>query len=230
MFHSDRGSQYASGAMSAKLTAYDMTASMSRKGNCWDTQSKINSSTAFGQCAHGKFLQQFEERAGARYDLCNAGRRAGRSVRVHRGVLQPEAPPLHARLQLASSVPRELDQQACCSAIPGGISATRWKTKFDGHLRTKRRLKKPLTSASRATTSLTTTGYRMHSQPTTKTPGIAAHLPASGASHEVHVLTRPCHWHRRHRGHHCPDGMDCCQAMEIRTQITRYRFPVAPKN
>ncbi|MDB5870097.1 MAG: tnpF1, partial [Polaromonas sp.] len=25
-------------------------------------------------------------------------------------------------------------QQACYSAIPGGISATRWKTKFDGHL------------------------------------------------------------------------------------------------
>ncbi|MHB1410630.1 MAG: hypothetical protein ACYCXC_13690, partial [Acidovorax defluvii] len=35
----------------------------------------------------------------------------------------------------ASSVLRELDQQACCSAIPGGISATRWKTKFDGHLK-----------------------------------------------------------------------------------------------
>jgi putative transposase len=47
-FHSDRGNQYASGAMSAKLAAYGMTAPMSRKGNCWDTQSKINSSTAFG--------------------------------------------------------------------------------------------------------------------------------------------------------------------------------------
>ena len=31
----------------------------------------------------------------------------------------------------------ELNQQACCSAIPGGISATRWKTKFDGHLRSR---------------------------------------------------------------------------------------------
>ena len=48
LFHSDRGSQYASGAMSAQLAAYGMTASMSRKGNCWDTQSKINSSAASG--------------------------------------------------------------------------------------------------------------------------------------------------------------------------------------
>ena len=34
--HSDRGSQYASHAMRSKLAEYGMTASMSRKGNCWD--------------------------------------------------------------------------------------------------------------------------------------------------------------------------------------------------
>lgn len=34
--HSDRGSQYASEAFQAKLKAYGMTCSMSRKGNCWD--------------------------------------------------------------------------------------------------------------------------------------------------------------------------------------------------
>lgn len=46
IFHSDRGSQYASGAMAAKLAEYGMTASMSRKGNCWDnapTESFFNS-------------------------------------------------------------------------------------------------------------------------------------------------------------------------------------------
>lgn len=46
VFHSDRGSQYASSAMTAKLAQYDMTASMSRKGNCWDnapTESFFNS-------------------------------------------------------------------------------------------------------------------------------------------------------------------------------------------
>lgn len=36
IFHSDRGSQYASQAVRAKLAECGMTASMSRKGNCWD--------------------------------------------------------------------------------------------------------------------------------------------------------------------------------------------------
>src|SRR5690606_19480662 len=36
VFHSDRGSQYAGHAMGDKLREYAMTASMSRKGNCWD--------------------------------------------------------------------------------------------------------------------------------------------------------------------------------------------------
>jgi transposase InsO family protein len=45
IFHSDRGSQYASPAMAAKLTEYGMTASSSPKGNCWDapTESFFNS-------------------------------------------------------------------------------------------------------------------------------------------------------------------------------------------
>jgi transposase InsO family protein len=46
IFHSDRGSQYASHAMRDKLAEYGMTASMSRKGNCWDnapTESFFNS-------------------------------------------------------------------------------------------------------------------------------------------------------------------------------------------
>lgn len=46
LFHSDRGSQYASHAYQARLTEYGMTASMSRKGNCWDnapTESFFNS-------------------------------------------------------------------------------------------------------------------------------------------------------------------------------------------
>jgi transposase InsO family protein len=35
--HSDRGSQYVSHVVQAKLKEYGMTCSMSRKGNCWDT-------------------------------------------------------------------------------------------------------------------------------------------------------------------------------------------------
>jgi len=36
LFHSDRGSQYASHAVRDLLAEYGMQASMSRKGNCWD--------------------------------------------------------------------------------------------------------------------------------------------------------------------------------------------------
>ena len=36
IFHSDRGSQYASHEFSAVLREHGITASMSRKGNCWD--------------------------------------------------------------------------------------------------------------------------------------------------------------------------------------------------
>ena len=36
MFHSDRGSQYASEDFQRMLTRFGISASMSRKGNCWD--------------------------------------------------------------------------------------------------------------------------------------------------------------------------------------------------
>ena len=36
LHHSDRGSQYASGAFQELLRAENITCSMSRKGNCWD--------------------------------------------------------------------------------------------------------------------------------------------------------------------------------------------------
>ena len=36
IFHSDRGSQYASGDSRDLLTNYGIAASMSRRGNCWD--------------------------------------------------------------------------------------------------------------------------------------------------------------------------------------------------
>ena len=48
LFHSDRGSQYASGAFREVLKEYGITSSMSRRGNCWDTQSNISPSAAFG--------------------------------------------------------------------------------------------------------------------------------------------------------------------------------------
>jgi len=39
--HSDRGSQYCSDDYQQRLKQYGMTASMSRKGNCWDAQSRM---------------------------------------------------------------------------------------------------------------------------------------------------------------------------------------------
>ena len=48
IFHSDRGSQYCSQAFQDALKGYEMKSSMSRKGDCWDTQSNIAPSAAFG--------------------------------------------------------------------------------------------------------------------------------------------------------------------------------------
>ena len=48
MFHSDRGSQYCSGVFQDALSSYGMLSSMSRRGNCWDTQSTIGPSAASG--------------------------------------------------------------------------------------------------------------------------------------------------------------------------------------
>ena len=48
MFHSDRGSQYASNDFRDVLKEYGITASMSRRGDCWDTQSTMAPSAASG--------------------------------------------------------------------------------------------------------------------------------------------------------------------------------------
>jgi putative transposase len=43
LLHSDRGSQYASHEYQALLSQHTIRCSMSRKGNCWDTQSMMGS-------------------------------------------------------------------------------------------------------------------------------------------------------------------------------------------
>jgi putative transposase len=64
IFHSDRGSQYASRDFKDALTEYGITASMSRRGNCWDNAC---SETLFGSLKverlHG---QRFATRRAAR--------------------------------------------------------------------------------------------------------------------------------------------------------------------
>ena len=67
IFHSDRGSQYASHAMRDKLAEYGMAASMSRKANCWDnapTESFFNSLK--NERVHGT---RYATRADAEADL-----------------------------------------------------------------------------------------------------------------------------------------------------------------
>ena len=53
VFHSDRGSQYCGHEFQSALTGYKMKSLMSRKGDCWNTQSKISSSAAFGPTRAG---------------------------------------------------------------------------------------------------------------------------------------------------------------------------------
>ena len=67
LFHSDRGSQYASKDFRDVLTEYGITASMSRKGNCWDNAC---SETLFGSLKverlHG---QRFTSRRHAKDEI-----------------------------------------------------------------------------------------------------------------------------------------------------------------
>lgn len=41
LFHSDQGGQYASRAFRQRLWRYRIQQSMSRRGNCWDTQPSL---------------------------------------------------------------------------------------------------------------------------------------------------------------------------------------------
>ena len=66
IFHSDRGSQYASHDFRDVLKEYGITSSMSRKGDCWDTQ-----------CVQRDFVRVFEGRATARAALQNQTPRQG---------------------------------------------------------------------------------------------------------------------------------------------------------
>ena len=70
IFHSDRGSQYASHDFRDVLKEYGITSSMSRRGNCWDNAC---SETLFGSLKLG---------AAARATLRNPTPRDGRDHRL----------------------------------------------------------------------------------------------------------------------------------------------------
>ena len=100
------------------------------KGNT-EPQGKL-----LGQCPYGKLLQQLEERTGSRHALPDTPGREGRSVRIHRSVLQPQSSSFVARLCFSGAVPSGLDQS---SADQGRrcITRNRWKAKNRGKLRGK---------------------------------------------------------------------------------------------
>jgi transposase InsO family protein len=100
IYHSDRGTQYASHAFQARLEEYGMVCSMSRKGNCWN-----NAPTE-------SFFNSLKNERGAWHPLRYAGRGGSRPVRLHRTVLQPQAQAFHPRLRIAHDIPGTLDQHS----------------------------------------------------------------------------------------------------------------------
>ena len=67
MFHSDRGSQYASHDFRDVLEEYGITASMSRRGDCWDN---AGSETLFGSLKVERLYgQKFETRRQAKDEV-----------------------------------------------------------------------------------------------------------------------------------------------------------------
>ena len=76
--HSDRGSQYCSGLFQDTLKAHGMRSSMSRRGDCWDTQSKIASErrTDLTRVGVGR---------AALVLTCRSGSRGDTPGRVHHG-------------------------------------------------------------------------------------------------------------------------------------------------
>lgn len=65
--HSDRGSQYASGAYRARLTAHHCTPSMSRRGDCWDN---AVAESFFATLEHELLTEtDFPSRAAARHAI-----------------------------------------------------------------------------------------------------------------------------------------------------------------
>ena len=84
LHHSDRGSQYTSDDFQSLLKDHGIQCSMSGRGKL------------LGQCMRGELLRNAEEGTRLSSAVPNAVPSPGRSVRVHRGLLQSETPALSA--------------------------------------------------------------------------------------------------------------------------------------
>ena len=90
LFHSDRGSQYASGAFRDALKDYGILSSMSRRANCWDNAC---SETLFGSLKverlHG---QRFVTRRQAKDETCRVAAVVQQNAAAfNAGLCQPDA-------------------------------------------------------------------------------------------------------------------------------------------
>ncbi len=95
LHHSDRGVQYACGAYRDLLNANGLRASMSRKGNCWDSEI---SDHIFAQRRGRELLRHGDQRAAPRPRVRNTRAGQRRAVRVHRDLVQSPTSPLYPRL------------------------------------------------------------------------------------------------------------------------------------
>ena len=81
IFHSDRGSQYCSKEFQTLLTTYQMTSSMSRKGNCWDN---AVAESFFGSLKTERvFFANYKTREEARMDITDYIEMFYNSRRLH---------------------------------------------------------------------------------------------------------------------------------------------------
>jgi len=100
IFHSDRGSQYASDDFSAVLRDHGITPSMSRKGNCWDNAC---SETLFGSL-------KVERLHGRRFETIRAAKDETISW-----LLWYNRTRMHSTLNYVSPVQFEQRLDGCCS-------------------------------------------------------------------------------------------------------------------
>ena len=92
LIHSDQGSQYSSDDFQRFCRAHHLELSMSRRANCWDN------------AVAESFLWKFEERKNSKENLSHPQGGEGRSVRLHRDVLQSYAAPQLSRWRQSRSL------------------------------------------------------------------------------------------------------------------------------
>ena len=120
LHHSDRGSQGGSNWSSQHLQRIRDDLLDEPKGQL------------LGQCPDGELVQQLQERAGPWHPVHDTRRNEVDGIRIHRDLLQSEAPALDAGLPVAGAFHGALARGA--AGETGSINPPSWKTKNRGKL------------------------------------------------------------------------------------------------